>query len=97
MRETTCGTRCALLRPMKTITSALFASVLAIVAGSVAGCDDTTDCPAAVSAGGSCTTAGLSCFAGAMQCTCTNGTRACKTPDMSVPHLAMHDMRPPID
>ena len=80
---------------MKTITNALLASVLAIVAaGAVAGCDDTTDCPATVSAGGSCSSTGLSCFAGAMQCTCTNGTWQCKAPDMSVPDLSMHDMRP---
>ncbi len=86
-----------MLPGMRTITSALFASVLAIVAGSVAGCDDTTDCPATVSAGASCTASGLSCSTGAMQCTCTGGSWSCKMPDMAVPDLATHDMRPQVD
>ncbi len=80
---------------MRTITGLLIASLLAVAALGVAGCDDTTDCPAAVAQGTSCTSAGLSCFAGADQCTCTSGLWQCQAPDMKVPDLAVHDMTPP--
>jgi hypothetical protein len=72
----------------------LLASMLAIGAGSIAGCDNMTDCPGAVAQGTSCTTAGLTCFAGADQCTCTSGLWQCKAPDMAVPDLSSppHDL-----
>ena len=73
----------------------LLASVLAIGVGSIAGCDDTTDCPAAVAQGTSCTSSGLTCFAGASQCTCTSGLWQCKPGDMAVPDLATHDLATP--
>jgi hypothetical protein len=73
----------------------LLASVLAIGA-QLAGCGDVTDCPGAVADHTSCSTAGLTCFAGAEQCTCTAGSWQCKRPDMAVPDMA-HDMRGPID
>jgi hypothetical protein len=84
---------------MRTITAMLLlASVLAIGAGSIAGCDDTTDCPAAVAQGTSCTTSGLSCFAGANSCTCTSGLWQCKAADMAVQDLATpRDLRPETD
>jgi hypothetical protein len=81
---------------MRTI---LLAAALALAA---AGCDDTADCPAAVSAGASCTSAGLTCFAGASQCTCSGGAWSCASADMSVhiidsgPHPE-HDLAQPTD
>lgn len=83
-----------LLRACERITNALVAAVLAIAAAGVAGCDDTTDCPASVSAAASCTAGGLSCTSGTMQCTCTNSTWVCKMPDMAVPDLSIRDMHP---
>jgi hypothetical protein len=72
--------------------------MMLLVGALAAGCDDTTDCPAAVAQGISCTTAGLSCFAGANACTCTGGLSPrweCKAPDMAVHDLAVHDLAPP--
>jgi hypothetical protein len=66
---------------MRTILSGLCAALLAVAA---AGCDDTTDCPGAVSQGASCTAAGLTCYAGVEQCTCSGGTWSCKPGDMSI-------------
>ncbi len=77
-------------------TRVLLASVLAIGAA-VAGCGDVTDCPSAVADHMSCPTSGMTCFDGAMSCTCSGGSWQCKFPDMAVPDLAMHDLRPEID
>ncbi|MGZ3440815.1 MAG: hypothetical protein ACXVDD_14930 [Polyangia bacterium] len=71
----------------------LLASVLAIGAGSIAGCGDMADCPAAVAQGTSCTSNGLSCFQGADTCTCSGGAWSCKLGDAAVPDLAAHDLR----
>jgi hypothetical protein len=75
----------------------LLASVLAIGAGSIAGCDDMADCPSAVAQGTSCSSSGLSCFAGANTCTCTGGLWQCKAGDMAVPDLSVRDMRLLVD
>ena len=75
----------------------LLASVLAIGAGSIAGCNDMTDCPAALAPGTTCTTGGLSCFMGASLCTCTGGTWDCEHADMKIPDLAPRDMPAPND
>jgi hypothetical protein len=79
---------------MRMITSLLLAS---LIAAGIAGCDDTTDCPAAVAQGTSCTAAGLTCFSGANQCSCSGGQWQCKAPDMTVPDLSVRDMTPPSD
>jgi hypothetical protein len=82
------------------ITRMLLASVLAIGAGSFAGCgDDTADCPASVGQGVACSTT-LTCFSGAMTCACKSGAWDCNTPgprDLAVPDLSMHDMTPSAD
>ena len=79
---------------MRMITSMLaLASLLAIGVG----CDDTTDCPAAVAQGTTCSSSGLSCFTGASQCTCTGGLWQCTAPDMKIPDLAVRDLTTPID
>lgn len=75
----------------------LLASVLAIGAGSIAGCNDMTDCPEAVAQGTSCTASGLSCFAGANTCTCTGGSWSCKLGDLAVPDLSARDMTVLVD
>ena len=72
----------------------LLASVLAIGAAAFAGCDDTADCPASFSAGGACTSPGLSCYAASNYCTCTSGVWACAE-DMPLPII--HDMGPQRD
>ncbi|MDB4967635.1 MAG: hypothetical protein JWN44_3324 [Myxococcales bacterium] len=79
-------------------TRVLLASVLAIGA-QLAGCGDTTDCPSAVADHTSCSTSGLSCFAGAEQCTCTGGLWQCQRPDMSIHDLSPHpdDLPKPVD
>jgi hypothetical protein len=76
------------------ITRMLLASVLAIGAGSFAGCGD-ADCPATTSAGESCSSAGLSCFTAGGSCTCNNGRWACTDGDLPmVPprDLSTHDL-----
>ena len=85
---------------MRMIEAMLLASVLAVGAGSIAGCNDMTDCPAAVPAGTSCTTSGLTCFSGADTCVCTGGVWDCglHPRDMSVPDLARpRDLTPETD
>jgi hypothetical protein len=77
------------------ITRMLLASVLAIGAGSFAGCGD-TDCPAATSAGTSCSSAGLTCFNGAGTCTCNNGSWSCTHVD-DLPAPVPRDMLPARD
>ena len=81
---------------MRMITRLLLASVLAIGAGSFAGCGD-TDCPADVTPAGSCSSAGLTCSVSATgSCTCTNGSWSCTEVDdlpAPAPHdLSMHDL-----
>jgi len=82
------------------ITRMLLASVLAIGAGSFAGCgDDAADCPSNVAQGGACSTT-LSCFSGAMTCTCKSGSWSCDEPaprDFAVPDLSLRDMTPSTD
>ena len=81
------------------ITRMLLASVLAIGAGSFAGCgDDAADCPGTVAAGASCTTSGLACYAGSKLCVCTSHVWDCGLPvDMRVPDLSLRDMTPATD
>lgn len=83
---------------MRMITAMLLASVLAIGAGSIAGCGE-TDCPATVSAQSSCSSEGLSCFAGPASCTCVQGRWACvdDLPLRLTPDLSMRDLAPPVD
>ena len=69
--------------------------MMLLVGALAAGCDDTTDSPSAVAEGTSCTSAGLSCFAGANACTCEGGHWQCKAADMAVHDLAVHDLAPP--
>jgi hypothetical protein len=76
---------------MRMITNLLVASLLAIA---VAGCDDTADCPAAVVQDGQCSSAGLICFDGSTQCTCTSGAWLCRGADMP---LELRDLLPPPD
>ena len=77
------------------ITRMLLASVLAIGAGSFAGCGD-TDCPAETSAGTSCSSAGLTCFNGLGNCTCDNGSWVCTHAD-DLPFPVPRDMTPARD
>ena len=65
---------------MRMITRMLLASVLAVGAGSFAGCG-TTDCPSSVAQGVSCSTLGLTCG----DCTCTGKDWACSAPDFPFP------------
>lgn len=71
----------------------LLASVLAIGAGSIAACG-TTDCPAAVGQGESCSTPGLSCFSGFTSCDCIAGHWSCP---IDLPVMPPRDMRMPND
>ena len=72
----------------------LLASVLAIGAAAFAGCGD-TDCPADITNGGSCSSAGLLCDAAAGMCSC-DGTRwSCVFNDMPAPPL--RDLSTPRD
>jgi hypothetical protein len=81
---------------MRTITRMLLASMLAIGASSFAGCAD-ADCPSTITAGASCSAAGLSCSVGAEYCTCVNGQWACMDdlPVTVVHDLSMHDLSMP--
>jgi len=71
----------------------LLASVLAIGAGSLAGCGD-TDCPSAITPGDSCSAAGLGCSIGSEYCTCLDGRWACMDdlPDTVIRDMARHDL-----
>jgi hypothetical protein len=77
----------------------LLASVLAIGAGSFAGCGDMADCPSTFSAGGSCSAAGLSCSSSSITCTCTGSVWACNNdlPFPIVHDLSMRDLANPSD
>lgn len=76
------------------ITRMLLASVLAIGAGSFAGCGDMADCPGAIAGGSSCSAEGLSCSSSGFNCTCVSGLWACvdDLPFPIVHDLAMHDL-----
>lgn len=83
------------------LKGALAASLLAMVAGGLTGCgDDPAACPPSVGQGEKCSTT-LSCTeSGGQACFCKNGAWDCNTPgprDLSVPDLAMHDLRPAVD
>ena len=77
---------------MRMITRMLLASVLAIGAGSFAGCGN-TDCPSTFTQGASCSSEGLSCTTSAESCACSGGHWVCAIdfgpepiPDMAKPH-----------
>lgn len=84
---------------MRMITRMLLASVLAIGAGSFAGCGDMADCPGSITGGDSCSAAGLSCSSGSFYCTCMSGLWACvdDLPPPIVHDMAMHDLAPATD
>jgi hypothetical protein len=73
----------------------LLASVLAIGAGSFAGCGD-TDCPSTASSGAICSTEGLSCFKGEDSCTCQHGAWGCSGM-YDLPMAPPRDMQPARD
>jgi hypothetical protein len=101
VRDDACGMRRAYRRCMRMITRMLLASVLAIGAGSFAGCGD-TDCPSTAAAASSCSGEGLSCSYGSTEtCTCRSGSWSCvESDDAHFPmprDMSMRDLAPAID
>ena len=79
---------------MRIIARMLLASVLAVGAGSLAGCGDS--CPSQFS--GYCSTEGLTCTASGLTCTCTTGDWSCNEtnyPPVRDLSAAVHDLSMP--